>query len=110
MSRPTSQQEESRAEIAHNLARLIFEAKREKIREDPAFKLKSVDEQDELLSFKTDTYTKMDKMIENIKKYREEYTGNRVAVFLKEKTQKKAHFEEDEDTMESAESIVRQQV
>ena len=45
----------------------------------------------------------MEKMIEQIKIYREEYTGNRVAMFLKDnKTQKKAHFEDvDEVTIES---------
>lgn len=35
-----------------------------------------------MLSFKTDTYLSMEKMIENIKKYREEYTGNRTPAFL----------------------------
>jgi hypothetical protein len=83
MSKPSSAaEEESRATIAHNLARLIFEQKRQRIQEDPNFKLKSKLEQEEMLSFKTDTYLSMEKMIENIKKYREEYTGNRTPAFL----------------------------
>jgi hypothetical protein len=46
MSKPSSAaEEESRAAIAHNLARLIFEQKRQKIQEDPNFKLKSKVEQ-----------------------------------------------------------------
>ena len=82
MSKPSSAaEEESRATIAHNLARLIFEQKRQRIQEDPNFKLKSKLEQEEMLSFKTDTYLSMEKMIENIKKYREEYTGNRTQLF-----------------------------
>jgi hypothetical protein len=37
----------------------------------------------------------MELMIENIKKYREEYTGSRTPAFLQQKSIKKAHFEED---------------
>ena len=51
----------------------------------------------------------MEKMIENIKKYREEYTGSRVAAFLRDtKGQKKAHFEEieiEEDDSESNDEL-----
>ena len=51
----------------------------------------------------------MEKMIENIKKYREEYTGSRVAAFLRDtKGQKKAHYEEieiEEDDSESNDEL-----
>ena len=53
---------------------------------DPAFRKMTKEEQEFELAYKSDTYHTMDKMIENLKKFREDYCGNREPKFLKEQT------------------------
>ena len=52
---------------------MIFDQKRATLIEDPEFQLKSKEEQEYLLKFKSDTFNSLDKMIESLKKYREDY-------------------------------------
>ena len=69
-----------KARIAKNLATRILMQKKAVVLEDPEFQKKPKAEQEQILQyyeFKSDTFNNMDKMIESLKKYREEYCVNR---------------------------------
>ena len=62
---------------------MIFLKKRATVMEDPEFQKKPKAEQEQILQFKSDTFNAMEKMIESIKKYREDYCGSREPRFIR---------------------------
>ena len=62
---------------ARNLAQKIFNKKKLRLEVE-----NEAPERAENLLFKSDTYMNMEKMIENINKYRQEFSGNREPAFM----------------------------
>ena len=84
--RRLSEKSESSSQNARSLAMKIILKKKSAMLNDPLFKQKSKEEQAKELQIKSETYQKLDYMIENIKKYRNEFSGSRVPTYMQKST------------------------